>query len=264
MLEALAAFQNPDGGFGHALEPDLRMPGSSVLATLSALDALRDLGCGAGDVGDRGGVAWLVARFDPALPGWRYVGPGAEASPLAPHWRWELHRPGGPWDHVLNPGSRVRSVLSHWPELAPAGLRETLEHAFLRRVTEAAARPHDLGVDTLHYAAAVDNAVSRAALRAAAVQAVSRDPAEWATYCAKPLRLAPAPDSPLAGCLAPELAANLDWELQHQADDGSWLPNWTWQGHFPEAWEVARREWQGDLTLRTLRSLRAFGRIEGL
>jgi hypothetical protein len=125
------------------------------------------------------------------------------------------------------------------------------------------ARPAELGVDTLHYAAAVENALSREKLRAAAVQAVARDPAAWTGYSAKPLRLAPAPDSPLAECLAREVAANLDWELEQQADDGSWLPNWTWQGRFPEAWELARREWQGELTLRALRSLRAFGRIDG-
>ena len=262
VLDALAAFQNRDGGFGHGLEPDLRMPGSSVLATLSALDVLRELGRDSTDPLVRAALAWLVLRFDPALPGWRYVGPEAEASPHAPHWAWELHRPGGPWDHVLNPGSRGLSLLSHWPGLAPGKLRETLEPAFLARAIDAASRPGELGVDTLYYAAAVEHPASRAALRAAARRDVARDPAAWAGYSPKPLRLAPAPDSPLAECLRPELESNLDWELEQQAADGSWLPNWTWQGRFPADWEVARREWQGELTLRALRSLRAFGRLE--
>lgn len=39
----LAHFQNPDGGFGRALEPDLRTRQSSVLATVTALKLLRHL-----------------------------------------------------------------------------------------------------------------------------------------------------------------------------------------------------------------------------
>src|SRR5918992_2546444 len=40
VLTALKAYQNADGGFGHALEPDVRCPGSQPSAALSALDVL--------------------------------------------------------------------------------------------------------------------------------------------------------------------------------------------------------------------------------
>ena len=36
VLAALAVYQNDDGGFGHGLEPDLRTPASSVIATTVA------------------------------------------------------------------------------------------------------------------------------------------------------------------------------------------------------------------------------------
>ena len=39
-LVALSAFQNEDGGFGRALEPDLRSPSSSALATAIGLQTL--------------------------------------------------------------------------------------------------------------------------------------------------------------------------------------------------------------------------------
>lgn len=42
IFEALKAFQNPDGGFGNALEPDLRLPDSSVLATTVGMQVLRE------------------------------------------------------------------------------------------------------------------------------------------------------------------------------------------------------------------------------
>jgi len=38
--DALAAYRNMDGGFGRALEPDFRLPGSSPLATTIAFEYL--------------------------------------------------------------------------------------------------------------------------------------------------------------------------------------------------------------------------------
>src|SRR5687768_14273022 len=44
VLTALRSYRNPDGGFGHALEPDVRCPGSQTAATLQALEILIDIG----------------------------------------------------------------------------------------------------------------------------------------------------------------------------------------------------------------------------
>lgn len=261
VLEALAAYRNPDGGFGHALEPDLRMAASSALATSTALDVLRELGASDTEPLVRGALAWVVERFDPEVPGWRYVPADVDEFPHAPWWSWELHRRGGPWDHLVNPGARFLSHLSHWRHLAPRPLVESLARAFEEHVM---ALTNDVGGDSLHYAAQVENDATRAKLRELAVATVIRDPAAWTSYCAKPLKLAPLPDSPLAECLTSETAENLDWEIGRQEADGSWQPNWDWQGQYPDAWELARREWQGETTLRALRSLRAYGRIEGL
>lgn len=44
VLKALAAYQNPDGGFGHGLEPDSRTAVSSPIATWTASQILREVG----------------------------------------------------------------------------------------------------------------------------------------------------------------------------------------------------------------------------
>ena len=59
------------------------------------------------------------------------------------------------------------------------------------------------------------------------------------------------------------MARRLDMEIERQSDDGSWEPTWAW-GQYEDAWQVARREWQGHLTLQTLLGLRAYGRIDGI
>ena len=43
VITELARFQNADGGFGHGLEPDLRLAGSSVIATTVALQRCREI-----------------------------------------------------------------------------------------------------------------------------------------------------------------------------------------------------------------------------
>ncbi|MFI5317172.1 MAG: hypothetical protein ACHQ6T_15835 [Myxococcota bacterium] len=259
VFAALADYRNADGGFGHALEPDLRMAASSALATATGLDVLRELGADDTQPLVRGALAWVAERFDAQIPGWRYVPADVDAFPRAPHWNWELHRPGGPWDHLLNPGARFLSHWSFWPRLAPRAPFESLSRAFAAHVMGLTT----VGPDSLNYAAEVEGAPLRAKLRELARTNVSRDPSTWGSYCARPLKLAPTPESPLAECLTAETARNLDWEIGQQGTDGSWQPNWTWDGAYPADWEIARREWQGQLTLRALRSLRAYGRIEG-
>lgn len=44
VVEALRGYRNPDGGFGHGLEPDLRCPGSQPAPTLNALEILHEAG----------------------------------------------------------------------------------------------------------------------------------------------------------------------------------------------------------------------------
>src|SRR5215510_14808730 len=45
VLEALRAYRNPDGGFGHALEPDVRAPDSEPASVLQALEVRPSSGC---------------------------------------------------------------------------------------------------------------------------------------------------------------------------------------------------------------------------
>src|ERR1700688_1620760 len=58
-LAAPAAFQNLDGGFGHALEPYTTSPASTAIATSIGLRLLVRLGAAGDDAMVRGTLAWL-------------------------------------------------------------------------------------------------------------------------------------------------------------------------------------------------------------
>jgi len=89
VLAALSGYRNDDGGFGHALEPDLRCPGSQPAATLYALEMLHEAGALDGEMA-RGARAWIasIAEPDGGIP---FVLPGYEAYP---HSFWWAPQPG--------------------------------------------------------------------------------------------------------------------------------------------------------------------------
>jgi hypothetical protein len=81
VLTALAAYRNPDGGYGHALEPDARGPASETTAVLHALEVLEEIDPLAGVLA---GVTDWIAGVADAGGGVPFVLPTATAYPLAP------------------------------------------------------------------------------------------------------------------------------------------------------------------------------------
>src|SRR5436305_12650666 len=58
--DAVAAYRNDDGGFGHALEPDCRAPGSQPAAAAMALRIMDESGAWDDEL-VRGACDWLAA-----------------------------------------------------------------------------------------------------------------------------------------------------------------------------------------------------------
>src|SRR2546425_353585 len=94
VVAALRPYQNPDGGFGNGLEPDLRTPTSQPIAVNSAFEDLDE--AGAFDDPMVGQACdWLVTvtRPDGGLP---FVLPTAAPHPRAPWWQTEEDPPSSP------------------------------------------------------------------------------------------------------------------------------------------------------------------------
>jgi hypothetical protein len=80
--DGLRAYRNPDGGFGHALEPDIRAPTSEPSSTLHALGVLA--GVGALDDPMFGEAAAWVATIAEPDGGVPFSLPASAAYPRAP------------------------------------------------------------------------------------------------------------------------------------------------------------------------------------
>ena len=92
--DAVAAYRNEDGGFGHALEPDCRAPGSQPAAAEMALRLLNEADAWEEDL-VRGACEWLEA-VAPAEGGAAFVEAGPHALDGWPHAPWWVPEEGHP------------------------------------------------------------------------------------------------------------------------------------------------------------------------
>ena len=249
--DAVAAYRNDDGGFGYALEPDCRAPGSQPLAVEMALRIMDEA-----DAWDQALVAgacdWLAA-VAPAAGGAAFVESAISGWPHAPWWVPEEGHPASVVATGLIAGTlSSRGVRHPWLDRATEvmwarigvladpgaydmfGVLRFLQHVPDRdRAREAFDRVGALIIDR---------------------KLVTLDP-EAPGEVHFPLDFAPEPDS-LARSLFDEatIKAHLDHLVHAQLDDGGWTFNWL-------AWSpTAEREWRGFLTVDALRVLRANGR----
>ena len=249
--DAVAAYANPDGGFGHALEPDGRTPGSQPAALQLALRTLDEC-----DAWDAGLVAraceWLADRA-PDDGGVTFVDPNVEGWPHAPWWQPEPGLPPslvttGPIAGTLH----ARGVDHPWLERATA---------LLWRLADELERPNAyeaLGMARfLDHAPGGDRDGALQRLRAALVDGglVKLDP-EAPGEGLTPLDFAPLPESAARALFeATTIDAHLDHLAGAQREDGGWTFSWA-------AWSpVAEAEWRGSVTVDALLILRAAGRL---
>ena len=256
---ALLPFQNADGGFGNALEPDFRLPASSVLATTVALQYLDKIDAPATAPLAADAVRYLVATFDPVVGGWAGVPPEVNDHPRAFWWNWE----GPPAGYPGNPSAEALGWLYRYRGLVPPALLAQAEHAALDYFVAAGeVEWHEVlcWIRLYEHAPAAIQDQLRPRLRELVAAAVSLDPSTWDEYSPRPLQFAPAPDAPFHDVVAAGIPADLARLAAAREADGGWSPPWNW-GRFDEVWPRARADWRGYLTVHNLRTLARYGQV---
>jgi hypothetical protein len=265
----LARYQNTDGGFGRALEPDVRTPSSSALCTGIALRLLREMHCAADHPLVGGAVQYLLATLDEGEGVWRVIPDDANHYPHAPWWHDDGSLARTFDDFVIIPRAQIVGLLHGYAKLVPGDWLDAITEDTIKTIEALEDDAFGGGGDTLRYALELaetdtlprhfkDRLIPR--LRSVADRIVCRDPEEWKGYCPTPLKVSPSPDSAVVDMLWDDLQRNLDYKIDCQTSEGTWEPTWTWGDFYPQMWKQAKLEWRGHLTLETLTSLHAFGR----
>lgn len=270
-LAQLVKFQNPDGGFGQALEPDVRIQSSSALCTEMGLRYLAEWQISADHPVVKAAVKYLLESFDSETQVWRVIPENANEYPHAPWWHDEAGSLAETFDgYLIIPRAGILAALYHYRELVPADWLAMVTEIAAQDIENLEADKFGGGGDGLVYSLRLAEAPGLGSnyksellphLRDIADVIVSRDPQAWVGYSAPPLKLAPTPDSPIFDLIADDIQTHLDYLIEGQTTGGFWEPTWSWGDFYPEDWEQAKQEWRGILTLDTLFSLRAFNRI---
>lgn len=261
-LVALAPYQNDDGGFGHGLEPDLRTPASTAIATSTALQILRRVKAPADHPMVRDAIAYLVETVDREQGVWPIIGPEVDEAPHAPWWS---HGPdlAAAWNGFrFNPTADLLGALIDYAALVPPDLLAGLEARMLANVQATAKLDgaYDLMAvwrlaETAGLSVPLGDALARL-LEASLAAMPSDDP--HLNY----LELAPPATGPLAALVTPRFDRAAVSAIAGQQQDGNWAPFWSWAEISAAGWFAAEADWNSALTRRAIEVLAAHDLIE--
>lgn len=246
----IQAYQNPDGGLGHALEPDVSCPESQPLFVEAGLKALHHAGLR--DLAIALPMCQFLEKVSDAAGLVPPILENALRSPHAAHWS----SAGVP---DLNPTAGICGLLHY----------QSLEHPWLARATrtccELLLQDPTLEAHTLRSAAFLaeylpdrPTADLMAEKIAAALPKASFfiPQAPVNTYGLTPLHFASSPASQWRRIFTDDqIEGHLDDLMSRQQEDGGWPISWNPPG------EASRCEWRGVWTLEALLTLAAYGRI---
>ena len=269
VCSALGAYQNEDGGFGHALDCDNWNPSSAPFNACVAVGMMGELGIfdPANEMVARMlGYLGTTEFFSPDV-GWHFTVPGNDEFPHAPWWSYStennrangFHATGALAGYILSCGDAESPAYAMALEVSRA-IAEKIRSRTTDDIHEvgayaawlAGARAAKLDLDLDGIAEIVREMVNGA---------IERDPAKWPFYTMRPSQYIAGPESPYYPGNEEIVERELDYILDTRSADGMWDITWTW-GAYPTEFAIARRWWLGNRAASSVAYLKAFGRIE--
>jgi hypothetical protein len=249
VVQALRAYRNHDGGFGHAIEPDMRGPVSQPVGIHTALEILHEVGAHEDEL-VRGAADWLttITRDDGGIP---FCLPSAVDYPRNPIWR--------PADESSVIQTAANAAALHalgaehpWLDGADAFVWRWLDALELASIDPNPGTGYEVRFAVTFLNAHPEAARANAALDALASNIGRVVATEPGGDVQTPLDLAPFPDSRARRMFdQADIDRHLEALAASQRDDGGWMFGW-------DQWNpTATTEWRGVLTLLALRILRA-------
>jgi hypothetical protein len=252
VLRSVRAYQNPDGGFGHALDPDLRGPASGPIATQYAMEIVEEVGARTDPmIGRAADFLASIARHDGGLP---FMLRSAEDYPHAEYFTYEDESSliqtaaNAAALHALGVTHPWLERATDWMWRAIDGLQASTDAGSAYGVRFALAF-----VDALPDGDRAADGLER--LEPAVRTVVIEDPAQ-AEESRTPLDLSPWQGSRSRGLFEQDLIdRHLDALEAEQQPDGGWDYGW------PHWNPAGVHEWRGAITVHALRVLRSNGRL---
>lgn len=258
VISALAAYQNEDGGFGNALEPDIRCPYSQPIATEVALLVMDELECFDRDI--ILGIARYLKSITVPTGGFPSELPELNEYPHAPWWGNKKELSAN-----INPTGRMMGLLFKQNVASDfyhdEWFQQSLQYVWGYMDDKQLEGYHD-GVQWITFLEHVPDRQRAEAVMKSKLDPVLGQPetiernANAEGYVQKVLDWAPSRGSYAAKFISEkEFEVHLSHLLTNQLEDGGWPISW------PEVSPGALMEWRGWITVDRLKTLKAFGRL---
>ncbi|MAT41491.1 MAG: hypothetical protein CL609_04045 [Anaerolineaceae bacterium] len=249
VLTSLKAYQNPDGGFGNALEPDKRYPGSNAMDVMTAFYILDEINA-MDDPMVREACDFLVSASTPegGLP---FTIPQINSYPHSPWMGTDDPYPPA----SINPTGDLVGLL----------LKHNVVHPWLEKAVPFCWQAQDSTRDGFHDIMPAIEFLKYAPNRPLAekmigeikqnilIKKLVNFDRKTEGYLKFPLDWAPSPNHVFRSLFSDQKIKNdLDALVAMQQDDGGWPINW------PPLSKAVEMEWRGIRTLQILLTLRAY------
>ncbi|MNB72776.1 hypothetical protein D3C75_193690 [compost metagenome] len=268
VLKALSAFQNEDGGFGHALEADSWNPESSPLQTSTAALLLLELRASSEHPIVRGVLRYLDSGDSFEGGKWKLAIPSNNDYPHAPWWHTsslseerEQYNPtailagfilkyGEPGSALYAKGTAIAAELASEFLCHPEIERHPLEcvNVMLECLESSGHGEAGEGIST---------SLLKEAVLARMNQVIERDPARWGEYTCRPSVFIKSRQSPLYEANRELIRKELMYLAETREPGGVWNLNWRW-AEFPEAFAISENWWKGRIAIENMLVFRAF------
>jgi hypothetical protein len=261
VLEELVKYQNPDGGFGNAIEPDFRLKASSPMATSIAFQYCIKVDIFPENPLIEPAIEYLMSMYESENGYWPATSLEVNEEPHAPWWHVEKISP--PSDEKwANPSAELFGYLHKFSEYVPQEFLTQVSsrvYSNLNNITLIEGIYNILCWQRAYYylpeplksmvKERLDNAFSK--IKPITSDFLNEVRIFWLT---------PSPNAVLLFNPG-NIHGLFDQEIERQAKDGGWWPTWKW-GQYEDSWKIAEKEWAGKITVHCLIALKKFKLIE--
>lgn len=265
VLTALAAYQNADGGFGHALEPDCWNPHSSPVQTWVATEILKELRWEDQSHPIVQGILRYLASGD-AFDGhtWLRTIPSNNHYPHAPWWDDEPipETSYNPTASLIGfilkfaaPGSALFSLACKLAQEAYRYLKEQFPLESMHTASCFLELYESMKESPVASLLALDE--FEALLHRQIRYVVTDDSSKWGVdYVCKPSLLIHSKVSAFYWENKDVCEEECKFILNTQEPDGSWKITWSWEA-YPEQWSISKNWWKSDVIIKNVRFVKA-------
>lgn len=264
LIREMEKYQNPDGGFGNGFEPDILTPQSSAISSAEAIFMAYEYGLDLSDNWSKKLMEWFQRTVSKTPSFWEAVPPSIEDYPHPPWWNYRQDTEFSPNPCAIASSMFLRFGTHSQKELG----EEVAERCIDFLLKDKNYYDHDTYCLQKLFLALMEKNSSLvtgkviAAMKERVIKGASTDRKQWMEYVSQPLDMVDGRDSYWYGCIEDKVSDNLNYWEETLTTDGCWLPNFSW-GVDTEISSSVTKQWTGCLTVKRIRILKSFGRVEG-